>query len=95
MERVAGDVEGGHFGVADPDAFGVGVFVKFAANGKTGFCRRCRDQFGDGGSAGQRTPPVLRNVTEEAMLDLVPFRRAGRIVAIADGSPISSASFAV
>src|SRR5674536_210029 len=88
MERVAGDVEGGHFGVADLDAFGVGVFVEFAANGETGFCRRRRDQFDDGGSAGQRTPaPVLRNVTEQAMLDLVPFRRAGRIVANADGQP--------
>ena len=73
MERVAGDVEGGHFGVADLEAFGVGVFVEFAANGETGFCRRRRDQFDDRRSAGQRTPaPVLRDVTEQAMLDLVP-----------------------
>ena len=88
MEFIAGDVERGHFGVADFDAFGVGVFVEFAADGETGFRLRRRDQFDDRRSAGQGTPaPVLRDVTEQAMLDLVPFRRAGRIVANADGQP--------
>lgn len=86
MERIAGDVEGGHLGVADLDALGVGVFVEFAANRETGFCRGRRDQFDDRRSAGQGTPaPVLRDMTEQAMLDFVPFRRAGRIVANADG----------
>jgi len=73
MECIAGDVERGHFGVADFDAFGVGVFVEFATDGETGFRRRRRDQFDDRRSTGQGTPPpVLRDVTEQAMLDLVP-----------------------
>jgi hypothetical protein len=37
MEGVAADVEGGHFRVADFHAFGVGVFVEFAAHGEAGF----------------------------------------------------------
>jgi len=32
MERVALDIEGGHFGVADFDAFGVEIVVEFTAN---------------------------------------------------------------
>ena len=32
-------------------------------------------------------PPVLSDVTEQAVLDLVPFRRAGRIVADLQGQP--------
>ena len=73
MEGVAADVEGGHFRVGDFHAFGVGVFVEFAAHGEAGFRRRRRDQFDDRRSAGQRPPtPVLRDVTEQAMLDLVP-----------------------
>jgi hypothetical protein len=32
MERVALDVEGGHFGVGDFDAFGVRIVFEFTAN---------------------------------------------------------------
>ena len=86
MEGVAADVESSHFGVADFHALGVGVFVEFAAHGEAGLRCRRRDQFDDRRSAGQRTPaPVLRDVTEKAMLDLVPLRRAGRIMANGDG----------
>ena len=73
MEGIAADVESSHFRVADFHALGVGVFVEFAAHGEAGLRCRRRDQFDDRRSAGQRTPaPVLRDVTEKAMLDLVP-----------------------
>ena len=88
MERVGFHVESGQFGVADLDALGVDVGVEFAANRET-CLRRCRgDQFDNRQPAGQRpTAPVLRDVTEQAVLYFIPFRRAGRIVANADRQP--------
>ena len=44
MECVAFYVEGGHLGVGDLDALGIGVAVEFAANLETGFCRGVCDQ---------------------------------------------------
>ena len=59
--------------------------IDFAGDGQAGCGRGCRNQFDDSQSAGQGpATPVLRTVTEEPVLDLVPFRRAGRIVADAD-----------
>ena len=57
MEFIAGDVERGHFGVADFGAFGVGVFVEFATDRETGFRLRRRDQFDDCRSTGQVSTP--------------------------------------
>src|ERR1700690_335399 len=75
MERVALDVEGGHFGVADFDAFFVQFFVEFRANREARFGRGRRDQLDDRQPARQRpTPPVLRDRAEQAVFDLVPFR---------------------
>ena len=82
MERIAFDIEGSHFGVADFDAFGIGVGVQFAADRETGFGRGGGDQLDNRRAARQRSaPPVLRDMTEQAVLDPVPFRSAGRIVA--------------
>ena len=47
MERVALDVEGGHFGVADFDAFGVEIAVEFTANREACLGFSCRDQLDD------------------------------------------------
>jgi len=47
MERVAFDVEGGHFGVADSDALLIGVGVELAANRQARLRRGRRDQFDD------------------------------------------------
>jgi hypothetical protein len=82
MERVAFDVERRHFRVGDLDALHVGVGVEFAAHAQACLRRRGSDQFDHGEAAGQRlATPVLRDVAEHPVLDLVPFRRAGRIVA--------------
>jgi predicted DNA-binding helix-hairpin-helix protein len=45
MEWIAFDVESGHFGVADFDALGIGVFIEFAADREAIFRRGCGDQF--------------------------------------------------
>ena len=73
MEGVAFDVEGRHFGVADLDAFLVCVGVEFAADGQAVLGRGRRDQLDDRRPTGERpTAPVLGDVAEQAVLDLVP-----------------------
>jgi hypothetical protein len=73
MEGVAFDIEGGHFGVANLDSLFVGVGVEFAANREAFLGRGRCNQLHDRRSACQGpTPPVLRDVTEQAMFDLVP-----------------------
>src|SRR5262245_48285467 len=81
MERVAGDVEGLHFGIADLDALLVGTLVEHARNLEAGLGRGGSDQLHDGEPVCQRpTAPVLRDVAEQAMLYSVPLGRARRIV---------------
>ena len=89
MECVALDVEPFHLGIADLDAlsrrFWVSsalsilrpVFVVVAAISSTTATR----------SVSGRLAPVLRDVTEHAVLDLIPFRRTRRIVADLDREP--------
>ena len=73
MERVALDVEGGHFRVTDFDAFGVKIIVEFTANCEACLGRSRRDQLDDRRSARQgRTSPVLRDRAEQSVFDLVP-----------------------
>jgi hypothetical protein len=68
MERVALDVEGGHFGVADFDAFFVQIVVEFTANRKARLGRGRGDQLDDRQPARQGpTPPVLRDRAEQAV----------------------------
>ncbi len=81
MERIAGDVDGCHLGVLDLAALHVGALIKGALDGEARLGRGRRDQLDDGDAADQRPPaPVLGDVAEQAVFDLVPFRGAGRIV---------------
>ena len=71
MKVVSVQVESGHLGVAEFDAFFVGPRIERAFDFQAGSGRRGADQFDDGEAIGQRaTPPVLGDVTEQAVLDL-------------------------
>src|SRR4051812_16211551 len=73
MERIALEVEGCQLGVGHLDAFLVGVGVEFTADGQAGLGRRAGDEVDHDKAAGERRrTPVLRDVTEQAVLDLVP-----------------------
>src|SRR4051812_14545280 len=86
MERVAAYVEGVDLGIADLDALLVGSLIENAFDFQSRLGRGCGDQLDDGGAALQwPAAPVLRDVAEQAMLDLVPLGRAWRIVADLDG----------
>lgn len=78
MELAAGDVEAGHLDVGDLDALLVGPPVERAGDFESGLGRGCADQFSDGEAVSERpAAPVLSDVAEQPMLDLVPLRRAG------------------
>ena len=88
MEVVADDVQRRHLGVADLDALLVDAGIEGAFDLQSGFCGRCADQLDDGEAIGQGpAAPVLRDVAEHAMFDLVPFRRSRRIVENVQGKP--------
>src|SRR5216110_2194307 len=88
MEFVAADVEALHRGFGDLDAFLVGSRVEGALYFEAGFGRRRGNQLDYGGAIGERSgAPVLGDVTEQAMLDLVPFRGSRRIVANLEREP--------
>ena len=73
MEVVAGDAQRLHLGVADLDALLVDAGIECALDLQSGFCGRRADQLDDGEAIGQGpTAPVLRDVAEHAMFDLVP-----------------------
>jgi hypothetical protein len=73
MELIAGDVEGFHYGFAHLDAFLIAAGVERALDRETGFGRCRSDQFDDGKAVGKRpAAPVLRDVAEQPVLDLVP-----------------------
>ncbi len=79
MEGIALDVDGGHFGIADFDAFWVKVLVDVAGDGEAGGGRGGADQLDDDLVADERfAAPVLRNVGKEAVFDAVPFAGSRR-----------------
>jgi len=79
VKGIALNVEGGHLSGGDLDTLLVSVGVQFALNRQTGRCGRGGNQFDDGQAAGQGAgPPVLRNMAEKAVLDLVPLGSSGR-----------------
>src|SRR5262245_53550065 len=81
VERIPLDGELAHLGLADPDALLVGALVEGAFDLQTGFGRRAPDQLDHRRPAFQRlAAPVLRDVAEQPVLDLVPLRGARRIV---------------
>jgi hypothetical protein len=78
MERIAGDVELRHLGVADLDALFVGARVERALDFQSGLGGRRPNQLDDGEAIDQRpAAPVLGDRTEQPVLDLVPLRGAG------------------
>src|ERR1700722_1677012 len=92
MELITGDVEAFHYGFADLDALLVAARVERAFELQAGLGGRASDQFADGKAIRKRpAAPVLRDVAEQPVLDLVPFRCAGRIVV--DAASFCSSSF--
>src|SRR5271170_4524944 len=80
MERVAVDVEGLHLGIANLDALLVGARVERTLDLQASLGRGRRDQLDDGQSVRQRSAaPALRDMAEQAVLDLVPLRSTRRI----------------
>jgi hypothetical protein len=85
MELIAGNVDAFHCGFADLNALLVAARVERAFDLQTGLGGGRPDQLDHGKAIRQRpAAPVLRDVAEQAVLDLVPFRCAGRIVVDAD-----------
>src|SRR5271157_932490 len=85
MEGIPLYVECRHLLVGDLDALGIGVGIEFAADFEAGFRRRVCDQFDGHEEADERHgAPVLGNVAEHAVLDLVPLRGPRRIMADLD-----------
>ena len=73
MERVSANVEGADFVIADLDALLVDSLIKDAFDLQSLLGGGRRDQLDDGGAAVQRfTTPILRDVAEETVLNLVP-----------------------
>jgi len=85
VERVAGDVDGGQFGIADFE-LGVFVVVEAGVDLEAGAGAGRGDRVDDYLVGGQRSAaPVLGDEAEQPVLDFVPLRCAGREVADADG----------
>src|SRR5262252_1610274 len=85
MELIAGDVEAFHLGFADLDALLVAACVAYALGFQTGLCGGRADQLDHGEAIGERpAAPVLCDVAEQPVLDLVLLRCAWRIVVDVD-----------
>jgi len=70
---MAGDVEAFHLGFAELDAVLIASRVECAFDFQTGGSVGCTDQFDHGEAIEeQATTPVLGDVAERPMLDLVP-----------------------
>jgi hypothetical protein len=79
MKDIASDVEALHLGIADLDSLLIGARVERAFNFQTGLGGRRADQLNHGEAVGERlAAPVLRDVTEQPVLDLVPLRCSWR-----------------
>src|SRR5260370_19966995 len=81
MECVALNVERLHLGIADFDALFVGRGIERALDFQAGFGRRRSYQLDYGHAIDEWSPtPSLRDVAEQAVLDLIPLPPAWRIV---------------
>src|SRR5215216_1437231 len=88
MELITSDVEALHLGFADLDALLVAAGIEGAVDFQATLGRCCADQLDHGKPIRQRpATPVLRDVAEQPVLDLVPLRCARRIVVDADREP--------
>ena len=73
MELITGDVEAFHCGFANLDALLVAACVERTRNFQTGLGRRRANQLDHGKAIRERpAAPVLRDVAEQPVLDLVP-----------------------
>ena len=81
MKLVGGEVEGTEDGIGDLDAGGVALGVEACVDGEASGGAGVRDQVEDHlvGLEGAAAP-VVGDVAEHAVLDLVPFAGAGRVV---------------
>src|SRR5262250_279668 len=85
MEHVASYVEGIDLGIADLYALLVCSLIENTFDLQSLLGGGCGDQFDDGSAALQwPAAPVLRDVAEQTVLDLVPLGSAWRIVANLD-----------
>src|SRR4051812_21031056 len=67
-----------HFGLGDDDTGLIASLIELGLDAQAGGRTRVADQFDQRLEAVERTPaPVLRDVAEEAVVDLVPLARAG------------------
>src|SRR3974377_773533 len=81
MELIASNGEAFHLGFADLDALLIAARVERTFDCETSLGCRRSDPFDHGGATGGCAgASVLRDVAEQPVLDLVPFRCAGRIV---------------
>src|SRR5437870_3787657 len=88
VELVARDVERVELGFCDADLGGVGALVEAGVDLQAGAGRCCGDEVDDRLQGDQRlASPVHRDEREQAVLDLVPLRGAGREVAYLDLEP--------
>ena len=79
------EVEFCEFSIGDFDASRIDASIQFSAYLQSGLRCRVRDQVDDYVVTDQRSPtPILGDVAEYAMLDLVPFAGARREVAHMD-----------
>ena len=73
MVLVAADVEAFHCGFGYLDALAVAAGIECAFDLETGLGRRCSDQLDDGQTICERpAAPVLRDMAEQPVLNLVP-----------------------
>src|SRR3954469_11608312 len=85
VELVALDVEARHLLVANLDLLRIAPRVQHAVHGQPARRRGRGNQIHDGRMADERTAsPILGDAAEQAMLDLVPLRGSGWIVADRD-----------
>ena len=92
--RFAFDVEACHFLLTHFDPFWVSPRVELAPYRQAGLGRGGGDEFDHRQATGQgRSPPVLGDVAEQPVLNLVPLRRPRRVMQTCRVSPVLSASF--
>ena len=85
MEAIGGEVEGAKGRVSNLDACGVALGVEASLDREPGGRAGVRDEIEDNLVCFQRPPPpVVGDVAEHPMFDLVPLAGAGRIVAHLD-----------
>lgn len=81
MTGVALDIESGHLGIGELDALRISPGVKLGVELQTGLGRCGGYQFDHRQTAGQRpAPPILSDVAEQSVLDLIPFRSPWRVM---------------